>query len=152
MTIPEAAWLILDAAALGRNGDLFVLDMGKPVRVMDLARDLVRLAGRDPSSHPIETIGLRPGEKLHEELFYDVESVEPTQSPSVLRAISGPPPMDVRDEVLRMLSLATGGNEAQLRQTLLDYVWTHDGRPPEVGEDAAELPWGPAFRAPATVQ
>ena len=48
MTIPEAAWLILDAAALGRNGDLFVLDMGEPVRVMDLARDLIRLAGRDP--------------------------------------------------------------------------------------------------------
>ena len=78
MTIPEAAWLILDAAALGRNGDLFVLDMGEPVRVMDLARDLVRLAGRDPDSQPIETIGLRPGEKLHEELFYDIESVEPT--------------------------------------------------------------------------
>jgi FlaA1/EpsC-like NDP-sugar epimerase len=69
MTIPEAAWLILDAAALGRDGDLFVLDMGEPVRIMDLARDLVRLAGRDPESQPIETVGLRPGEKLHEELF-----------------------------------------------------------------------------------
>src|SRR5664279_6297220 len=70
MTIPEAAWLILDAAALGKSGDLFVLDMGEPVRIMDLAHDLVRLAGRDPESQPIEIVGLRPGEKLHEELFY----------------------------------------------------------------------------------
>ena len=131
MTIPEAAWLILDAAALGRNGDLFVLDMGKPVRVMDLARDLIRLAGRDPSSQPIETIGLRPGEKLHEELFYDIESVEPTQSPSVLRTISPPPPADVRDEVRRMLSLATGGDDARLRDAILGYVQTHDRLPEE---------------------
>ena len=60
MTIPEAAWLILDAAALGAPGDLFVLDMGEPVRIMDLAQDLVRLAGRDPASVPIEFVGLRP--------------------------------------------------------------------------------------------
>ncbi len=53
MTIPEASWLILDAAALGRPGDLFVLDMGEPVKVMDLARDVVRLAGRDPDTQPI---------------------------------------------------------------------------------------------------
>src|SRR6185295_7282530 len=71
MTIPEASRLILDAAALGRGADLFVLDMGEPIRIMDLAHDLVRLAGRDPDSQPIEIIGLRPGEKLHEELFYD---------------------------------------------------------------------------------
>ncbi len=61
MTIPEAAWLILDAAALGRNGDLFVLDMGEPVRIMDLARDLVRLSGRDPDSQPMQIVGLRAG-------------------------------------------------------------------------------------------
>ena len=90
MTIPEASWLILDAAALGRDGDLFVLDMGEPVRIMDLARDLVRLAGRDPESQPIETVGLRPGEKLHEELFYDAELVEPTASAKVLWARTWP--------------------------------------------------------------
>ena len=148
MTIPEAAWLILDAAALGRHGDLFVLDMGKPVRVMDLARDLIRLAGRDPSSHPIETIGLRPGEKLHEELFYDAESVEPTASPSVLRTISSPPPVDVRDQVRRMLSLATGGDEALLRAVILGYVQAHDGLP--IAHDDAAV--GPAWMpAPAAI-
>ncbi len=86
MAIPEAAWLILDAAALGTNGDLFVLDMGEPVRIMDLARDLVRLGGRDPESQPFEIVGLRPGEKLHEELFYDAERVEQTASAKVLKA------------------------------------------------------------------
>ena len=81
MTIPEASRLILEASLLGEPGDLFVLDMGEPVRIVDLARDLARLAGRDPDSVPIQYIGLRPGEKLHESLFYDAESIEPTAPP-----------------------------------------------------------------------
>jgi FlaA1/EpsC-like NDP-sugar epimerase len=120
MTIPEASWLILDAAALGRNGDLFVLDMGEPVRIMDLARDLVRLAGRDPETQPIETVGLRPGEKLHEELFYDAEEVEPTTSAKVLRAISPPSSMDVREHARQLLTMASGADEGALRLALLD--------------------------------
>jgi FlaA1/EpsC-like NDP-sugar epimerase len=127
MVVPEAAWLILDAAALGRNGDLFVLDMGKPVRVMDLARDLVRLAGRDPESQPIETVGLRPGEKLHEQLFYDAEQVEPTVSIKVLRAHAPPAPLDVRDQVQRLLELANGDQDDALRDALLGYVRGVDG-------------------------
>ena len=86
MTIPEASRLILEASLLGEPGDLFVLDMGEPVRIVDLARDLARLAGRDPDSVPIQYIGLRPGEKLHESLFYDAETIEPTGHPKVLRA------------------------------------------------------------------
>ena len=86
MTIPEASRLILEASLLGEPGDLFVLDMGEPVRIVDLARDLARLAGRDPDSVPIQYIGLRPGEKLHEALFYDAETIEPTEHPKVLRA------------------------------------------------------------------
>ena len=135
MTIPEATWLILDAAALGRDGDLFVLDMGEPIRIMDLARDLVRLAGRDPDSQPIETVGLRPGEKLHEQLFYDLEQVEPTASAKVLRAMAPPPPATIRDDVLRMLALATGDNDAALRETLLGYARVH-GDPIPAGEPA----------------
>ena len=96
MTIPEAAWLILDAAALGRDGDLFVLDMGEPVRIMDLARDLVRLAGRDPDSQPIEIVGLRPGEKLHEQLFYDAEAWSRRRAPRSCGRIAPPPPADPR--------------------------------------------------------
>jgi FlaA1/EpsC-like NDP-sugar epimerase len=122
MTIPEASWLILDASALGRDGDLFVLDMGEPVRVLDLAKDLVRLSGRDPDSQPIVTVGLRPGEKLHEELFYDVEAVEPTASAKVLRAVAPPPPPGIREDVLRMLAMAGGDTDAALRDALLAYV------------------------------
>ena len=90
MTIPEASRLILEAALMGEPGDLFVLDMGEPVRILDLARDLARLAGRDPDSVPIEYIGLRPGEKLHESLFYDREATEPTMHPKVIRVRAAP--------------------------------------------------------------
>jgi FlaA1/EpsC-like NDP-sugar epimerase len=127
MTIPEACRLILDAAALGKQGDLFVLDMGEPVKVLDLARDLVRLSGRDPDSQPFETIGLRPGEKLHEELFYDSEEVEPTPAPKVLRAISAPPPGDVLEHVAGILLLATGECEDELAAAILDYARRSDG-------------------------
>jgi FlaA1/EpsC-like NDP-sugar epimerase len=137
MTIPEAVWLILDAAALGRSGDLFVLNMGEPVRVMDLARDLVRLAGRDPSSQPIKTIGLRPGEKLHEELFYDAESVEPTLSPNVLRTTPLSFPPSIREDVHEILALATGADDDRLREALFAYVRRYDEPGPRVDHAAA---------------
>ena len=131
MTIPEASWLILDAAALGANGDLFVLDMGDPIRIIDLARDLVRLAGRDPDTQPMDIVGLRPGEKLHEELFYESEHVEPTSVAKVMRAGSQSPPIRVRDDVLELLALATGGREDQLRTALITYAISA-GEPREV--------------------
>ena len=98
MTIPEAAWLILDAASLARSGDLFVLDMGEPVKIMDLARDLVRLAGRDPDSQPFDIVGLRPGEKLHEELFYASEHGRADREPEgpAGRGRSGAPATSAR--------------------------------------------------------
>jgi len=122
MTIAEASWLILDAAAIGERGDLFVLAMGDPVRIVDLARDLIRLAGRDPESQPIEIVGLRPGEKLHEELFYDTERVEPTSVAKVLRAVAGPTPTHLRDDIRRLIAMATGATELELRVALLDYA------------------------------
>ncbi len=122
MTIHEAAWLIVDAAALGHEGDLFVLDMGDPIRIVDLARDLVRLAGRDPDTQPMDVVGLRPGEKLHEELFYAAERVEPTTVAKVLRATPQPPPADLREQVNMLLSIATGGRESDLRTALLDFA------------------------------
>ena len=78
MTIQEAGWLILDAAAIGRPGDLFVLDMGEPVKIIDMVHDLIRLAGREVESVPIRFTGLRAGEKLHERLFYETENVATT--------------------------------------------------------------------------
>ncbi len=140
MTIPEASWLILDAAALGTNGDLFVLDMGEPIRIVDLARDLVRLAGRDPDTQPMDIVGIRPGEKLHEELFYDAERVEPTAVPKVLKAVSERPPATLRDDVRSLLALATGAQEEYLRETLLAYVTRTTAARDAAAEDRAREP------------
>jgi len=129
MTIPEASWLILDAAALGQAGDLFVLDMGEPIRIMDLAKDVTRLAGRDPESQPIEITGLRPGEKLHEELFYDQEQVVATTTPKVLRALADEPPTDIRACVGRLLEFATGTHDQDLRAELSRIVGGIQGPP-----------------------
>ena len=143
MTIPEAAWLILDAAAIGTNGDLFVLDMGEPVKILDLARDLVRLAGRDPASQPMEMVGLRPGEKLHEQLFYDAEEVEQTVNAKVLRALAAAPPQGVREDVKHLLAMATGEDEASLRLALLAYVSRlgEDPRTAEQAEASGRIPF-----------
>jgi FlaA1/EpsC-like NDP-sugar epimerase len=146
MTIPEAAHLILQAASLARPADLFVLDMGEPVRVLDLARDVIRLSGQDWSRARIEFIGLRPGEKLHESLFYDSEAVEPTEHPKIRRVAQkalATSPRLVADELLR---LAESGDEFSVRLQLMDAVRSE-------GAAASPRPWtaypigSPATRA-----
>jgi len=79
MTIPEAVSLVLQAFVIGQHGDLLVLDMGKPLRIVDVARTLIKLSGCRESDVKIEFSGLRPGEKLHEELFYDYEEQQSTR-------------------------------------------------------------------------
>ncbi|MBY0233931.1 MAG: polysaccharide biosynthesis protein, partial [Burkholderiaceae bacterium] len=78
MTIPEAARLVVQAAVIGESGQVLILDMGEPVKILDLARDMIRLAGRDSANIRIEFSGLRPGEKLFEELLADSDSTVPT--------------------------------------------------------------------------
>ncbi len=78
MTIPEAARLVVQAAAIGETGQVLVLDMGEPVRIVDLARDLIRMAGHGPQDIEIVFSGLRPGEKLYEELLADADTTLPT--------------------------------------------------------------------------
>ncbi|MDQ6629094.1 MAG: polysaccharide biosynthesis protein, partial [Pseudomonadota bacterium] len=78
MTVAEAARLVLQAAAIGETGRVYVLDMGEPIRILDLARELVRLAGHSPAEVQITFTGLRPGEKLHEELLVDSDQTLPT--------------------------------------------------------------------------
>jgi FlaA1/EpsC-like NDP-sugar epimerase len=120
MTIPEASRLILEASLLGETGDLFVLDMGEPVRIVDLARDLARLAGRDPDSVAIQYIGLRPGEKLHEALFYDAESIEQTGRPKVLRARdqAATGEADVLAELDALVAIGASGDHEAARRAL----------------------------------
>jgi FlaA1/EpsC-like NDP-sugar epimerase len=83
MTIPEAAQLVLQAGLMGRSGQIFVLDMGEPVRIAELARMLIRLSGKTEQEIPISYRGLRPGEKLFEELLADDETTEPTPHPKL---------------------------------------------------------------------
>lgn len=80
MTIPEAVSLVIQAGAMAEGGEIFILDMGKPVKILDLAEDLIKLSGFEPYKDiPIEIIGLRPGEKLYEELFLGPESITSTK-------------------------------------------------------------------------
>lgn len=84
MTIPEASHLVIEAGALGVNGAVYVLDMGTPLKIVDLARDMIRLAGAEDDDIRIEFTGLRPGEKLHEQLFTLEEPFEETSHGQIL--------------------------------------------------------------------
>ncbi len=86
MTIPEASQLVIQAGAMGKGGEIFVLEMGAPVKILDLANDLIRLAGLQPGSIDIEFTGLRQGEKLYEELYYQDEKLLPTRHEKILTA------------------------------------------------------------------
>ncbi len=128
MTIPEASWLILDAAAICESGCLYVLDMGEPVRVVDVAADLIRLSGRKPDDVRITFTGLRPGEKLHEELFYANEDVTATDVPKVLRStITQVMPRTLHADLERLLILSRGHRGDQLRAELLSFLAKTDG-------------------------
>jgi FlaA1/EpsC-like NDP-sugar epimerase len=85
MTIPESCQLILQAGAMGEGGEIFLLDMGTPIKIDDMARDLIRLSGFEPDVDiKIEYIGLRPGEKLYEELITEGEGIVPTSHEKIM--------------------------------------------------------------------
>ncbi|MFK7819099.1 MAG: polysaccharide biosynthesis protein [Planctomycetaceae bacterium] len=90
MSIPEASQLVLQAGAMGKGGEIFVLDMGEPVRIVDLARDLIRLSGLGQDSIEIKFTGTRPGEKLFEELYFDEESTLPSEHAKLRTAYHRP--------------------------------------------------------------
>src|SRR5205085_4039913 len=83
MSLSEATQLLLQAGLQGRDGEILVLDMGEPVRIVDLARDMIRLYGADPDRIPVVFTGLRPGEKLYEELLASEEATKPTPHPKL---------------------------------------------------------------------
>jgi FlaA1/EpsC-like NDP-sugar epimerase len=104
MTIPEAVSLIVQAGAIGGRGQVFVLDMGEPVKIVDLARNMIRLSGKQPETDiGIEFIGAKPGEKLHEDLWNAEEKVAPSSHPKLLRATRKPIEAEWLDEGLTEL-------------------------------------------------
>jgi FlaA1/EpsC-like NDP-sugar epimerase len=103
MTIPEASSLVIQAGAMGGRGQVYVLDMGEPVKIVDLARQMIALSGRTEAEIRIEYVGSRAGEKMHEELWNEGESVGPTRHPKIMRAARPPIDQDWLEEQLAEL-------------------------------------------------
>jgi FlaA1/EpsC-like NDP-sugar epimerase len=120
MTIPEAVQLVLQAGGLGENGNVYVLDMGEPVRIIDLARDLILLSGLEPDVDiPIEVTGLRPGEKLYEELLTAEEGTVASRYQKIFVARNnGLADGDVHTLVGQLLGAAAARNEPEIRRLL----------------------------------
>jgi FlaA1/EpsC-like NDP-sugar epimerase len=115
MTIPEAVSLIVQAGAIGGKGQVFVLDMGDPVSILDLARNMIRLSGKDEAEIEIRFVGARAGEKLHEELWGDGEEVLPTRHPKIRRSTREPIDVEWLEEQLAELErLVEGGSTLEV--------------------------------------
>jgi FlaA1/EpsC-like NDP-sugar epimerase len=128
MTISEAVQLVLQAGTMGAGGEVFILDMGEPVRIVDLARDLIRLSGYE-AGKDIEIVytGLTAGEKLHEELFRESERIERSDRADIfvsrnMEPASGGDAGRLTEDVATLLASAHNGNEAEVRDLLRQIV------------------------------
>ena len=130
MSIPEATQLVLQAAMMGRGGEIYVLDMGEPVRIADLARQIIMLSGYAEEDIGIKYIGLRPGEKLYEEPLADAERTLPTPHPKlrVAQAQPGEIPLPLED-VLRWIAEARDPGPDAVRERLRR--WLPEYAPPD---------------------
>lgn len=131
MTITEAVSLVLEAGAMGRGGEIFVLDMGEPVRILELAENLIKLAGFIPYEDiNIIFTGLRPGEKLYEELLMDEEGLRKTDNKKIF--IGSPIRLNINtffDHIASLKAIAYSNNSANLVQALIDMVPTFQHSP-----------------------
>ncbi|MGK2856594.1 MAG: polysaccharide biosynthesis protein [Thermoanaerobaculia bacterium] len=120
MTIPEASQLVLQAGAMGKGGEIFVLDMGEPVKIVDLANEMIRLSGLVPGED-IEIVytGVRPGEKLYEELGHDHETLVKTRHPKIFIGDLAPmAPAALEDAVVTLSEAALAGEDGLVRERL----------------------------------
>ncbi|TDN67183.1 nucleoside-diphosphate sugar epimerase/dehydratase [Paraburkholderia sp. BL10I2N1] len=122
MTIPEASQLVLQASSMGRGGEIFILDMGEPVKIVDLARDLIRLYGFTEEQIRIVFTGLRPGEKLYEELLADDETTTRTPHPKLRIAQARGVPDNLLDELLPWLMQHRVLSDDEVRRDLRRWV------------------------------
>jgi FlaA1/EpsC-like NDP-sugar epimerase len=128
MTIPEAVGLVLQSAAQGQGGEIFVLDMGKPVKILDLARQMIELSGLKPEEDiEIKFVGLRPGEKMYEEFNLKGEAYHPTRHPRIMRFVTGSEDWRNIKEVLQKLSSELHRADADrlkllIQQSLAEYT------------------------------
>ncbi|NIF76610.1 polysaccharide biosynthesis protein [Paraburkholderia sp. Cy-641] len=122
MTIPEASQLVLQASSMGQGGEIFILDMGQPMKIVDLARDLIRLYGFTEEQIRIEFTGLRPGEKLYEELLADEETTTRTPHPKLRIAQARGVPDNLLDELLPWLMQHRVLTDNEVRRDLRRWV------------------------------
>lgn len=124
MTIPEACQLVMEAAAMGKGGEIFVFDMGKSIRILDLAKRMIRLSGLEPGKDiPIVYSGLRPGEKLYEELLNDSETHLPTHHAKIMIAqVPEYTYESVCEKINRMVDLFSGQNNEDMVRCLKDLI------------------------------
>ena len=127
MTIPEAAQLVIEAATIGKGGEILILDMGEPVKIYDLAKNMIKLSG---SNVGIDIVGLRPGEKLFEELLYDINSSEKTQNNKIFITNMENEKVQVNiDEYYTILKdLIKNNDTVGMRRALADIIGTFKGR------------------------
>jgi FlaA1/EpsC-like NDP-sugar epimerase len=124
MTIPEAARLVLQASAQGKNGDIYILDMGEPVKVLDLVTDLIKLSGLEPDVDiPIVFTGMRPGEKLYEELMTEREEAEATEHDKILVAKAQPIDEELLERTVEeLVEAALRSDGAEIRRLLTERI------------------------------
>ncbi len=139
MTIPEASQLVLQSGAMAKNGELFVLDMGKPIKILELAENMIRLSGMEPYKdiEIIET-GLRPGEKLYEELLVKTEELDKTENSLIFIERDAPAEAsEVKGKLERLRAAVASGSDAAAKEALREVVPTFR-RPEEVNATAAQ--------------
>jgi FlaA1/EpsC-like NDP-sugar epimerase len=139
MTIPEASQLVLQAAGMGSGGEIFVLEMGEPVRIVDLARDLIRLSGLPEDAIEISFNGIRRGEKLFEELYFDDEQTLPTSHPKLRAAYARPYALASVHRSISELAQVVHGPEGVIRQKLHEIIPEYLSTPKEIGEPEGRL-------------
>jgi FlaA1/EpsC-like NDP-sugar epimerase len=122
MSIPEAAQLVMQAGLMGKGGEIFVLDMGDPIKIADLARLMIRLSGKREDEIRIEYSGLRPGEKLYEELLADAETTLSTPHPKLRVASARKADDALVSEFLAWISNTTAASDAAVRAHLLNWL------------------------------
>ena len=127
MTIPEAAQLVIEAATIGKGGEILILDMGEPVKIYDLAKNMIKLSG---SNVGIDIIGLRPGEKLFEELLYDVNSSEKTSNNKIFitNMENEKVQVNIDDYYTILKDLIKNNDTIGMRRTLASIIGTFKGR------------------------